>query len=136
MSCNYIPSYIKDTTDFLNSIHKIPKLPDDTLLVTVDVKSLYTNISHKGGIAAVQTTLNRNNVNTILTQWILQSIECILANNNFTFNDQYYIQLLGTAIDTKMAPKYADICLCTYLKNNCLLMLLSNQLLSFDLLMI
>ena len=28
MSCNYIPSYIKDTTDFLNSIRQIPKLPD------------------------------------------------------------------------------------------------------------
>ena len=55
MSCNYIPSYIKDTTDFLNAICKIPKLSNDTLLVTMDVKALYTNIPHKEGIAAVQT---------------------------------------------------------------------------------
>ena len=88
MSCNYIPSFINDTTDFLNFIRKIPKLPDDTLLVTMDVNALYTNIPHKHGIAAVQTTLNRNNVNTTLTQWILRSIECIVANNNFTFNNQ------------------------------------------------
>ena len=75
----------------------------------MNVKALYTNIPHKEGIAAVQTILNRNNVNTTLTQWILRSIECILTNNNFTFNDQYYIQLQGTAMGTKMAPKYANI---------------------------
>ena len=109
MSCNFIPSYIKDTTDFLNAIRKIPKLPDDTLLVAMNVKALYTNIPHKDGIAAVQTTLNRNNVNTTLTRWILRSIECILTNNNFTFNDQYYIQLQDTAMGTKMAPKYVKI---------------------------
>ena len=108
MSGNYIPSYIKNTTEFLNLIRKIPKFPDDALLVTMDVKALYTNIPQKYGIAAVQTILNRNNVNTTLTQWILQSMECILANN-FTFKDQYYIQLQGTAMSTKMAPKYANI---------------------------
>ena len=54
-SCNYIPSYIKDTADFLNSIRKIPKFPNGTLLVTMDVKALYTNIPQKYGVAAVQT---------------------------------------------------------------------------------
>ena len=44
MSCNYIPSYIKETTDFLNFIRKIPKLPDDTLLVTIWMLKLYTQI--------------------------------------------------------------------------------------------
>ena len=67
MSCNYIPSYIKDIIDFFNAIFKISKLSNDILLVTRNVKALYTNIPHKEGIAAVQTTLNRNNVNTRLT---------------------------------------------------------------------
>ena len=75
----------------------------------MDVKALYATIPHKDGIAAVQTTLNRNNVNTTLTQWILRSIECILTNNNFAFKDQYYIQIQGTAIGTKMTPKYDNI---------------------------
>ena len=49
-NCNYIPSYVKDTTYFLNSIRKIPKLPDDNLWVTMDVKALYTNTPHKDGM--------------------------------------------------------------------------------------
>ena len=84
-------------------------MPDNILLVTLDDKTLYINIPHKDGIAAVQTTLNRNNVYTTLTQWILRSIECILTNNNFTFIDQYSIQLQDTAMGIKMAPKYANI---------------------------
>ena len=75
----------------------------------MDVRALYTNISQKDDIAAVQTTLNRNNVNITLTQWIFRSVKCILTNSNFTFDDQYYIQLQGTAMSTKMAPKYDNI---------------------------
>ena len=40
-------SYIKDTTDFLNSIEKT-KVEKDTVLVSMDVASLYTNISQEG----------------------------------------------------------------------------------------
>ena len=38
-------SYLKDTTDFLNVIEKT-KLPKSTILVSIDVTSLYTNIPH------------------------------------------------------------------------------------------
>ncbi|XP_062610216.1 uncharacterized protein LOC134271997 [Saccostrea cucullata] len=46
-----LPSYLKDTTNYIN---KTPStcLPDHTLLVTMDVTSLYTNIPHDEGIEA------------------------------------------------------------------------------------
>ena len=47
------PSHIKDTKHFLNLIEKLPSLPRISLFVTVDVTSLYTNIPHKEGTAAV-----------------------------------------------------------------------------------
>ena len=50
-----LKSYIKDTTDFLNKLEKINRVPEGALLVTMDVTSLYTNIPHKEGINA--TTL-------------------------------------------------------------------------------
>jgi len=46
-----LPAYIKDTNQFLQEILKINIQPDDWL-VTVDVKSLYTNIEHKDGLQA------------------------------------------------------------------------------------
>ena len=53
-----IPSYIWDTTDFLNKLHELPLLPSGSLLVTLDVSSLYTNIPHDEGIQACEEALN------------------------------------------------------------------------------
>ena len=47
---NEIKSHIKDTTDFINKIEAIKNLPEDTILVTMDVKSLFTNIPNSEGI--------------------------------------------------------------------------------------
>ena len=45
-------SYLKDTTDFLNFIEKT-KLPKITILVSMDVTGLYTNITEEEGITTV-----------------------------------------------------------------------------------
>ena len=45
-------SYLKDTTDFLNFIEKT-KLPKSTILVSMDVTILYTNIPQEEGITTV-----------------------------------------------------------------------------------
>ena len=45
-------SYIKDTTDFINFIER-KKLPRNTLLVSMDVTSLYTNIPQEQGMQIV-----------------------------------------------------------------------------------
>jgi hypothetical protein len=46
-------SYIKDTTHFLQKITTLGTLPPGTLLVTLDVTSLYTNIPIDEGKRAV-----------------------------------------------------------------------------------
>jgi len=46
-----IPNIIKGTTDFLNKLLLLKnKISDNTLLVTIDVESLYTNIPLDFGI--------------------------------------------------------------------------------------
>ena len=47
-----IPSCIKDTNDFLLKLQDIRNLPTGSLLVTLDVTSLYTNIPHEEGLDA------------------------------------------------------------------------------------
>ena len=52
-----LPSYIKDTTHFLRKLDDLKELPPGSLLVTLDVSSLYTNIPHKEGIEACRKAL-------------------------------------------------------------------------------
>ena len=48
-----ISSNVKDTNDFLNEINNFP-VPPNSLLVTMDVKPVYTSITNNEGIASVK----------------------------------------------------------------------------------
>lgn len=48
-----LPAYIKDSTDFREKCSIIDNLSDETLLLTLDITSLYTNIPHEGGLEAI-----------------------------------------------------------------------------------
>ncbi|KAI8513414.1 hypothetical protein Bbelb_100530 [Branchiostoma belcheri] len=52
-----LPSYIKDTTDFLQKLHTLGKIPSTAKLVTLDVSSLYTNIPTKKEFKRVEKPL-------------------------------------------------------------------------------
>ena len=41
-----VKSYIQDTNDFFKKIANLPLFPDDLILCTIDVVSLYPNIPH------------------------------------------------------------------------------------------
>ena len=47
-------SYLKGFTDFIKKIEAIDHVSDDSYLVPLDVRFLYTNIPHKEGIEAVK----------------------------------------------------------------------------------
>ena len=49
-----MPSYLKDTTDFLVKQDDQAPFPPDTLLVSMDRTSLFTNIPHQDGIQACE----------------------------------------------------------------------------------
>jgi hypothetical protein len=51
-------SFVKDTTHFLQTLQEVGQLPENTLLATLDVTSLYTNIPNDVGIQAARETLN------------------------------------------------------------------------------
>ena len=63
-----LPSYIKDTSDFINRINEAKDIKKDTILVTLDVKSLYTNIPNHEGIEAVKSALNSVSQKLIATK--------------------------------------------------------------------
>ena len=103
-----LPSYVKDTTDFINKIKDLT-VPDNAILATMDVSSLYTNIPNDEGIEAVCETLSQNNYPTTINHVITTFLKLILILNNFVFNGYHYIQTKGCAMGTKCAPSYANI---------------------------
>ncbi|XP_070543722.1 uncharacterized protein [Ptychodera flava] len=99
------PSYIQDTTDFLCKIQPIKNLPQNTLLVTLDVEALYTNIPHTDGLEAIRNVIP----NEETAEYTYQLAKFVLTHNYFEFNDAFYLQTNGTAMGTRMAPQFANI---------------------------
>ena len=50
--------YIKDSTEFIKMATNTP-IPQNSILVNIDVSSLYTNIPHKDGISAAVQALQK-----------------------------------------------------------------------------
>ena len=108
--CSKLRSFVKDTTHFLQLLQEFDRLHEDTLLVTMDVTSLYTNIPNQGGLEAARSTLNRHrrqyNIKPTNAS-LINLLELVLTKNNFTFNGRNYLQVGGTAMGTRVAPSYA-----------------------------
>ena len=104
-----LPSYLQDTTDFLRKQDAMDQPPPETLLVSMDVTSLYTNIPHEDGIKACEEVWEARAFKDPPTQILINLLTLVLKCNNFEFNGKHYLQIQGTAMGTKKAPSYANI---------------------------
>ena len=93
----------------MSKISRFDNLPANTILVTLDVTALYSSIPHSDGIGACKKHLDRRALSTTSSEDICQLIKFILENNVFSFDDEYFLQVCGTAMGTRMAPCYANI---------------------------
>ena len=71
----------------------------DSLLVTMDVNSLYTNIPHSDGVEACRSFLTMNTIDQALINDIPTLVDFILKHNLFVFDDEQYLQINGTAME-------------------------------------
>ena len=51
-------SYIRDSQDFIDKVHRIENIPKDAILITGDVIGLHSCIPHVIGLKALQNALN------------------------------------------------------------------------------
>lgn len=100
------PSYIKNTNDFISKIKNI-SIPENSLLVTLDVDSMYTNINNSDGIHAVEESFIE--ANNPQLPYIKQLLQIILENNDFEFNNKTFLQKSGVSMGIRFAPSFADI---------------------------
>jgi len=81
-----LPSYIRDTTDFLNKIKNIPQpLPEGTLIFCLDVKALYPSVPRTEARAAVIEALNGRSNPEIPTEDVVRMMDTVLENNTISF---------------------------------------------------
>ena len=107
-----VKSFIRDDIDFLSYTPNI--VPEKATLVSFDVTSLYTNISHDLGLEAIQFWLEKHPElihKRFTKEFIMEGIKTIIENNNFMFDGCFYNQIRGTAMGTKFAPTYATLVL-------------------------
>ena len=87
-------------TSKLSSIDPSP----DSLLITLDVDSLYTNFDNQDGFEAVKESFNKNPDLKRPDKQILELIKICLENNDFTFHDECLLQVGGKTMGKKVAP--------------------------------
>ena len=113
-------AFLKDTPHFLREIEKVNgehKLPENAILVTMDVSALYTNIPQNEGVQCVEEELNKRKNPKVPTGFLTRLLEIILKYNIFEFNQELYQQVIGTAMGTRPAPPYANIFMANKIDN-------------------
>ena len=99
-------------------MHKLKKVvpTKDCFLVTLDVDSLYTNIDKRGGVSAVKKAFEENPDEARPDKQIIALLRQCLEFNDFKFNDEWFLQIGGTAMGKKFAPNYANLFLAQWEK--------------------
>ncbi|CAC5356903.1 unnamed protein product [Mytilus coruscus] len=87
----HISSFIRDDLDMLN--HFPNNVEENTIIVSFDVVSLYTNIPHKYGIEAINYWIEKYKTelpNRIEKETIIEGLRFILQNNYIMFDTKMY----------------------------------------------
>ena len=105
---NRHPSYVKNSFEFVQKIrNKI--VNKNTLLVTSDITSLYTNMKHDLTLQFIKNIFKKYPNNSRPDNYLLQLLEIILKYNDFEFNDKIYLQICGCPMGKKIGPSAANI---------------------------
>ena len=105
-----LETYGEDTNHALrifNHFHFDNLTTGELFLYTMDIKSLYTVIPNKSGLEALAYFLNKRPVLDPPTSTLTRPAELVLTLNAFTCNGDFYQQIVGVAMGSKMGPNYA-----------------------------
>ncbi|CAF3972554.1 unnamed protein product [Rotaria sp. Silwood1] len=98
---------VTSRTEVIKQLHEWSKrnICQETLLCTMDVMDLYTMMPQIEGILSIRKMLNLLNikqVNDLKIETIIRLSRFVVQNNYFSYNDKYYHQVHGGAIDSPL----------------------------------
>lgn len=103
-----LPSYLRDTSDFLSKLMNV-NVSNDDFLCTMDITSLYTNIPHDLGLSALDHYLKSRDVDEPPSSFLWDLAHIVLNMNYFKYENSFYHQVKGTAMGSPFAPNYANL---------------------------
>lgn len=84
-------------------------IPEDSLILSLDVVLLYTNIPHEELRNVLQETLDTREVLHPHTHFVLDLIDTFLENNYFRYDSKFYLQIKGVAMGSAFVPSAANL---------------------------
>lgn len=96
---------IKNSKELIEKLKNVD-INKNTILVTIDVKDMYTNISIRRVIELIKS--NRMKEYQYKGQ-LIKNIEVCMEQNYFRFNNKYYIQTRGLPMGSSLSPIMAEI---------------------------
>ena len=101
-----VKSFLKNSQQLVEEIKllKLPQSEEEVLLVSLDVKSMYTCIPQAEGINSL---LSKSDVIGLPKHVLRELMNLVFKNNIFSFNGSMYKQLTGVAMGTPLAPTLA-----------------------------
>lgn len=100
---------VKNSLEFKDRLKNI-KLNDDQTMISLDVTSLFTNVSCDAILNSLEKRWSLISKNTKLPWWDFEkAVKLILDSTFFTFDNDFYKQKFGTPMGSCASPIFCDI---------------------------
>ena len=104
-----LPSYLRDTADFLNKLGSIGDIIESDILCTADITALYTNVPQKEGLEALEYYMSRRVTQTPPVDLLIDLAKVVLNKNFFKFEKDYYLQIHGVSMGSNFSPMFSNL---------------------------
>ena len=102
-------SFVKDTNHALKLMENFQFQKENALPFTMDTKGLNTNIKNDYGLNTMKYFIEKHEIQIPPTYSLLRLAELVLAQNCFSFDNDFYSQTGGTMIGTPFGPEYSNL---------------------------
>ena len=106
------PSYIKNTSELLSLLEDV-RIAEDEIMVSFDVKSLFTSVPTKSAFETISQTLNRDpdfkKRNNVVPETVLDMLKVCLSTTSFQFQGKHYELSDGLPMGSPASPAIANI---------------------------
>ena len=111
---DHIPSYILNSTSFLDEIDNLGPIPITAKLFTADAIGMYSNIHPAEALPKMEAYLQLfghelKSFCKLQIEFVIKLTRLVMLNNVFKFGDTWWKQTVGTAMGTSCACVYATV---------------------------